>query len=230
MLIAPWLVVLIAGAAGIVEMSIGLHAARIKKPFILPAHHLYWTRAALLAAIIFELPRFTFLALAINSNTFDAVLLLPIALAAGCFWMLGRGFAAPGLERHALLDTVREVLREMGYNSRESSPRAGEDEFTLLGAGTAIIVQAPWWSGTPRLRVQPADSTPLLRQIGTAVNVLLVLGSHDVRSAPFVLHTLKGALLIVAAIAGLLALVVGGALRASQGRVIVVLSPVAVMV
>ena len=30
MLFAPWLVVLMAGAAGIVEMSIGLHAARIK--------------------------------------------------------------------------------------------------------------------------------------------------------------------------------------------------------
>ncbi|MBF8287627.1 MAG: DNA-directed DNA polymerase, partial [Candidatus Rokubacteria bacterium] len=59
-LFAPWLVVLLAGAAGIVEMSIGLHAARIKKPFLLPAHHLYWTRAALLAAIIFGLPRLTF--------------------------------------------------------------------------------------------------------------------------------------------------------------------------
>ena len=95
MLFAPWLVVLMAGAAGLVEMSIGLHAARIKKPFLLPAHHLYWTRAALLAAIIFGLPRFTFLAPAINSNAFDAVLLLPIGLAAGCFWMLGRGLAAP---------------------------------------------------------------------------------------------------------------------------------------
>ena len=210
MLFAPWLVVLMAGAAGIVEMSIGLHAARIKKPFLLPAHHLYWTRAALLAAIIFGLPRFTFLAPAINSNAFDAVLLLPIGLAAGCFWMLGRGLAAPGLERYALLHTVREVLREMGYSARESSPRAGEDEFLLLGAGTAIIVQMPWWSGTPRLRVQPAGSTPLLRQIGAAVNVLLMLRSHDVRSAPFVLHTLKGGLLIVASIAGLLALVIGG--------------------
>jgi len=39
-LFAPWLVVLLAGAAGVVEMSIGLHAARIKKPFLLPAHHL----------------------------------------------------------------------------------------------------------------------------------------------------------------------------------------------
>ena len=210
MLFAPWLVVLLAGAAGIVEMSIGLHAARIKKPFLLPAHHLYWTRAALLAVIIFGLPRFTFLAPAINSNAFDAVLLLPIGLAAGCFWMLGRGFAAPGLERYALLHTVREVLREMGYDARESSPRAGEDEFLLLGAGTVIIVHAPWWSGTPRLRVQPAGATPLLRQIGTAVNVLLVLGSHDTRRAPFVLHTLKGGLLIVASIAGFLALMVGG--------------------
>jgi hypothetical protein len=209
-LFAPWLVVLLAGAAGIVEMSIGLHAARIKKPFLLPAHHLYWTRAAVMAAIILGLPRFTFLAPAINSNAFDAVLLLPIGLAAGCFWMLGRGYAAPGLERDALLDTVREVLREMGYNARESSPRAGEDEFMLLGAGTAIIVQAPWWSGTPRLRVQPADATPLLRQIASAINVLLVLGAHDVRSAPFSLHTLKGALLIVAAVAGFLLLIVGG--------------------
>jgi hypothetical protein len=142
-LFAPWLVVLMAGAAGIVEMSIGLHAARIKKPFLLPAHHLYWTRAALLAAIIFGLPRFTFLAPAINSNAFDAVLLLPIGLAAGCFWMLGRGLAAPGLERYALLHTVREVLREMGYSARESSPRAGEDEFLLLGRHR-IIVQMPW--------------------------------------------------------------------------------------
>jgi hypothetical protein len=203
-------VVLLAGAAGIVEMSIGLHAARIKKPFLLPAHHLYWTRAALLAAIIFGLPRFTYRAPAVNSNAFDAVLLLPIGLAAGCFWMLGRGFAAPGLARNALLDTVREVLREMGYTARESSPRPGEDEFMLLGAATAVIVQAPWWSGTPRLRVQPADAMPLLRQIGSAVNVLLVLGTHEVRSAPFVLHTLKGALFIVAAIVGLLLLIVGG--------------------
>lgn len=214
MLFAPWLVVLMVGAAGIVEMSIGLHAARIKKPFLLPAHHLYWTRAAMLAVVIFALPRFTYRltyhAAAVNSNAFDAVLLLPIGLAAGCFWMLGRGYAAPGLERAALLDTVREVLEEMGYNAHQSSPRSGEDEFMLQGAGTAIIVQAPWWSGTPRLRVQPAGSTPLLRQIGTAVNVLLVLGSHNVRSAPFVLHTFKGALLIVAAIAGMLLLIVGG--------------------
>jgi hypothetical protein len=209
-LFAPWLVVLLAGAAGIVEMSIGLHAARIKKPFLLPAHHLYWTRAAVMAAILFGLPRLTLLVPAINSNAFDAVLLLPIGLAAGCFWMLGRGYAAPGLERDALLGTVREVLREMGYNARESSPRAGEDEFMLQGAGTAIIVQAPWWSGTPRLRVQPADATPLLRQIASAINVLLVLGAHDVRSAPFFLHTLKGALLIVAAVTGFLLLIVGG--------------------
>jgi hypothetical protein len=209
-LFAPWLVVLLVGAAGIVEMSIGLHAARIKKPFLLPAHHLYWTRAAVMAAILFGLPRLTLLAPAINSNAFDAVLLLPIGLAAGCFWMLGRGYAAPGLERDALLGTVREVLREMGYNARESSPRAGEDEFMLQGAGTAIIVQAPWWSGTPRLRVQPADATPLLRQIASAINVLLVLGAHDVRSAPFFLHTLKGALLIVAAVTGFLLLIVGG--------------------
>ena len=210
MLFAPWLVVLLAGAAGIVEMSIGLHAARIKKPFLLPAHHLYWTRAAVMAAVILGLPRLTFLAPAINSNAFDAVLLLPIGLAAGCFWMLGRGYAAPGLERDALLDTVREVLREMGYPARESSPRAGEDEFMLLGAGAAISVQAPWWSGTPRLRVEPADATPLLRQISSAINVLLVLGAHDVRRAPFSLHTLKGALLIVAAVAGFLLLIVGG--------------------
>ena len=210
MLFAPWLVVLLAGAAGIVEMSIGLHAARIKKPFLLPAHHLYWTRAAFMAAIILGLPRLTFLAPAVNSNAFDAVLLLPIGLAAGCFWMLGRGYAAPGLSREALQDTVRDVLHEMGYNTRESSPRAGEDEFMLLGAGTVIIVHAPWWSGTPRLRAQPADAMPLLQQIGSAVNVHLVLGSHDVRSAPFFLHTLKGALLIVAAVAGLLLLIVGG--------------------
>jgi len=209
-LFAPWLVVLLAGAAGIVEMSIGLHAARIKKPFLLPAHHLYWTRAAVMAAIIFGLPRLTLFAPAVSSNAFDAVLLLPIGLAAGCFWMLGRGYAAPGLARDALLDTVREVLRETGYSARESSPRAGEDEFMLLGVGTVIIVHAPWWSGTPRLHVQPAEALPLLRQIGSAMNVLLVLGAHEVRSAPFFLHTLKGALLIVAAVAGLLFLIVGG--------------------
>lgn len=209
MLFAPWLVVLLAGAAGIVEMSIGLHAARIKKPFLLPAHHLYWTRAAVMAAVILGLPRFTFVAPAVNNNAFDAVLLLPIGLAAGCFWMLGRGYAAPGLARDALLDTVRGVLNEMGYNARESSPRAGDDEFMLLGAGAAIIVHAPWWSGTPRLRAQPADATPLLRQIASAINVLLVLGPHDARSAPFFLHTLKGALLIVAAVAGLLFLIAG---------------------
>jgi hypothetical protein len=98
----------------------------------------------------------------------------------------------------------------MGYNARESSPRSGEDEFMLPGVGTAIIVEAPWWSGPPRLRVQPADATPLLRQIASAVNVLLVLGAHEVRSGPFVLHTLKGALLIVAAVVGFLVLVVGG--------------------
>ena len=123
MLFAPWLVIVLAGAAGIVEMSIGLHAARIKKPFLLPAHYLYWTRGAVMAAVLFGLPRFTFMAPAANSNAFDAVLLLPIGLAAGCFWMLGRGYASPGLERNALLDTVREVLREMGYNPRETSLR-----------------------------------------------------------------------------------------------------------
>ena len=63
------------------------------------------------------------------------MLLLPIGLAAGCFWMLGRGYAAPGLDRDAML---------------------------------------------------------------------------DVHSAPFVLHTLKGALLIVAPVAGFLVLIVGG--------------------
>lgn len=208
MLFAPWLVALLAGAAGIVEMSIGLHAARIKKPFLLPAHYLYWTRGAVLAAVIFGLPHFTFLAPAINSNAFDAVLLLPIGLAAGCFWMLGRGYAAPGLDRVALLGTVREILRAMGYNARESSPRVGQDEFLLADEGASIVVHAPWWSGTPRLSVQPADATPLLRQVVSAINVLLMLGSHEVHSAPFVLHTLKGALLIVAALAGALALIV----------------------
>jgi hypothetical protein len=210
-LFAPWLVVLLAGAAGIVEMSIGLHAARIKKPYLLPAHHLYWTRAALVTAVILGLPRLTFLAPAVNNNAFDAALLLPIGLAAGCFWMLGRGYAAPGLARDALLDTVREVLRETGYNTRESEPRpGGEYEFVLLGLGAAIIVQAPWWSGTPRLRVEPGDATPLLRQIATASNVLLMLGPHEVGSVPFTLHTLKGALLIVAAVTGLVLLLAGG--------------------
>jgi len=33
------------------------------------------------------------------------------------------------------------------------------------------------------------------------------LGTYEVRSAPFVLHTLKGSILIVAAVAGFVALV-----------------------
>jgi len=56
-LFAPWLVVLLLGAAGIVEMSIGLHAARLKKPFLLTAHHLYWTPAAMLTILMLLLPR-----------------------------------------------------------------------------------------------------------------------------------------------------------------------------
>ena len=47
----------------------------------------------------------------------------------------------------------------------------------------------------------------MLRQVVTAVNVLLALGPYEVRSAPIVLHTLKGAVMIVGAIAGLIALV-----------------------
>lgn len=206
MLFAPWLMVLTIGAAGIVEMTIGLHAARIRKPFLMPAHLLYWTPAAVLIVTLFGLPRFTFLAPAFDSNAFDAVLLLPTGLTVACFWMLGRGYAAPGLDREALLATVREVLRERGQQARESSPRAGEDEFLLIGATTAIIVQAPRWGRTLRLRVQPVYATRLLWQVATAANVLLMLGSYNTRSAPFVLHTLKGALLLVAAVTGCLLL------------------------
>ena len=209
MLFAPWLMVLLAGAAGVVETAIGLHAARIQKPFLMPAHLLYWTPAALLTLILFGLPRLTFLAPAFDTNAFDAVLLLPMGLVVACFWMLGRGYAAPGLDREVLLATVREVLREMGHHARESSPRTGEDEFLLIGATAAIIVQAPRWSRTLRMRVQPPHATALLWQVATAVNVLLVLGSHNARSAPFVLHTLKGALLIVGAVAAFVILLVG---------------------
>jgi hypothetical protein len=197
-LFAPWLMVLLAGAAGVVETAIGLHAARIQKPFLMPAHLLYWTPAALLTLILFGLPRLTFLAPAFDTNAFDAVLLLPMGLVVACFWMLGRGYAAPGLDREVLLATVRE-----------SSPRTGEDEFLLIGATAAIIVQAPRWSRTLRMRVQPPHATALLWQVATAVNVLLVLGSHNARSAPFVLHTLKGALLIVGAVAAFVILLVG---------------------
>jgi hypothetical protein len=51
-LFATWLALLQLGAAGIVEMSSGLHAARLKKPFLLTAHHLYWTRAAVLTIVM----------------------------------------------------------------------------------------------------------------------------------------------------------------------------------
>ncbi|PYM73750.1 MAG: hypothetical protein DME10_08855 [Candidatus Rokuibacteriota bacterium] len=70
-----------------------------------------------------------------------------------------------------------------------------------------VTVSAPRWNGSPRLRVQPSWEIGLLRQVVTAVNVLLALGPYEVRSAPFVLHTFKGAVLIVAAIAGFVALV-----------------------
>ncbi|HEV8532167.1 MAG TPA: hypothetical protein VGT00_12170 [Methylomirabilota bacterium] len=214
MLFAPWLVVLLLGAAGIVEMSIGLHAARLKKPFLLPAHHLYWTRAAVFTLIMLMLPRLPLRsAPGVNSNALDAMLLLPVVLAAGCFWMLGRGYAAPGVAVESLLETVREVLGQMGYYSaRESVPRAGEHELMIKDLGVVVTVSAPWWSGTPRLRVQPADESGLLRQVVTAVNVLLALGPYEVRSAPFMLHTLKGGVLIVAAVAGLIALVARGTL------------------
>lgn len=210
MLFAPWLMVFLAGVAGIVEMGVALHAARVKKPFLLPAHLLYWTPAALVTVVLFGLPRFTFLAPAFDDNAFDAVLLLPTGLVLACFWMLGRGYAAPGLDREALVATVREVLREMGHRPRESSPRPREDEFLLIDAAAVIIVQAPRWSGTLRLRVQPTQATALLWRVATAVNVLLVLGPHTARSAPFVLHTLKGVLLIVGAVAAFLLLVIGG--------------------
>ena len=208
MLFAPWLAVVLLGAAGIVEMSIGLHAARLKKPFLLAAHHLYWTRAAVLTVIMLMLPRLSLLsATGVNSNALDAMLLLPVVLAAGCFWMLGRGYAAPGVAVESLLETVREVLGQMGYSARESVPRAGEHELMIKDVGVVVTVSAPWWSGSPRLRVQPADEIGMLRQVVTAVNVLLALGPYEVRSAPLVLHTLKGAILIVAAIVGLIALV-----------------------
>ncbi|HYR39078.1 MAG TPA: hypothetical protein VEW27_07950 [Methylomirabilota bacterium] len=208
MLFAPWLAVVLLGAAGIVEMSIGLHAARLKKPFLLAAHHLYWTRAAGLTVIMLMLPRLSLRsATGVNSNALDAMLLLPVVLAAGCFWMLGRGYAAPGVAVESLLETVREVLGQMGYSARESVPRAGEHELMIKDVGVVVTVSAPWWSGSPRLRVQPADEIGMLRQVVTAVNVLLALGPFEVRSAPFVLHTLKGAVLIVAAVAGFVALV-----------------------
>jgi len=207
-LFAPWLAVVLLGAAGIVEMSIGLHAARLKKPFLLAAHHLYWTRAAGLTVIMLMLPRLSLRsATGVNSNALDAMLLLPVVLAAGCFWMLGRGYAAPGVAVESLLETVREVLGQMGYSARESVPRAGEHELMIKDVGVVVTVSAPWWSGSPRLRVQPADEIGMLRQVVTAVNVLLALGPFEVRSAPFVLHTLKGAILIVAAVAGFVALV-----------------------
>ena len=208
MLFAPWLAVVLLGAAGIVEMSIGLHAARLKKPFLLAAHHLYWTRAAVLTVIMLMLPRLSLRsATGVNSNALDAMLLLPVVLAAGCFWMLGRGYAAPGVAVESLLETVREVLGQMGYSARESVPRAGEHELMIKDVGVVVTVSAPWWSGSPRLRMQPADEIGMLRQVVTAVNVLLALGPYEVRSAPFVLHTLKGAILIVAAVAGFVALV-----------------------
>ena len=211
MLFAPWLAVALLGAAGIVEMSIGLHAARLKKPFLLTAHHLYWTRAAVLTIVMLMLPRLPLRSAAgVNSNALDAVLLLPVVLAAGCFWMLGRGYAAPGVAVESLLETVREVLGQMGYTARESVPRAGEHELMIKDVGVVVTVSAPRWSGSPRLRVQPAWEIGLLRQVVTAVNVLLALGPYEVRSTPFILHTAKGAVLIVLAVAGLIALVAHG--------------------
>jgi hypothetical protein len=207
-LFAPWLAVVLLGAAGIVEMSIGRHAARLKKPFLLAAHHLYWTRAAVLTIIMLMLPRLSLRsATGASSNALDAMLLLPVVLATGCFWMLGRGYAAPGVAVEPLLETVREVLGQMGYSARESVPRAGEHELMIKDVGVVVTVSAPWWSGSARLRVQPAEEIGMLRQVVTAVNVLLALGPYEVRSAPFVLHTLKGAVMIVGAIAGLIALV-----------------------
>jgi hypothetical protein len=206
---APWLVVLLAGAAGIVEMSIGLHAARLKRPFLLPAHHLYWTHAAAITALLLVLPRYPIRGPGISSNTVDAVLLLPAVLVAGCFWMLGRGVAAPGLSAGSLLVTVREVLLQMGHNLRESVLPSGEHELVLTGSGVMMRVSATRWSGTPRLRVQPAHETDLLREVVSAVNVQLALGPYELASAPFMLHTFKGALLIVGAVAGLVALVAG---------------------
>jgi hypothetical protein len=210
-LFAPWLAVALLGAAGIVEMSIGLHAARLKKPFLLTAHHLYWTRAAVLTVVMLMLPRLPLRsATGVNSNALDAVLLLPVVLAAGCFWMLGRGYAAPGVAVESLLETVREVLGQMGYTAREFVPRVGEHELMIKDVGVVVTVSAPRWSGSPRLRVQPAWEIGLLRQVVTAVNVLLALGPYEVRSAPFMLHTFKGTIQIVAAIAGLIALVAPG--------------------
>ena len=213
MLFAPWLAVVLLGAAGIVEMSIGLHAARLKKPFLLTAYHLYWTRAAVLTIIMLMLPRLSLRsATGVNSNALDAMLLLPVVLAAGCFWMLGRGYAAPGVAVESLLETVREVLGQMGYSARESVPRAGEHELMIKDVGVVVTVSAPWWSGSPRLRVQPADEIGMLRQVVTAVNVLLALGPYEVRSTPFMFHTFKGAVMIVLAVGGLIALVAHGTL------------------
>src|SRR3989449_5579890 len=155
-------------------MSIGLHAARLKKPFLLTAHHLYWTRAAVLTIVMLMLPRLPLRsATGVNSNALDAVLLLPVVLAAGCFWMLGRGYAAPGVALESLLETVREVLGQMGYTARESVPRAGEHELMIKDVGVVVTVSAPWWSGSARLRVQPAGGGGRVRPVGTRGNVLL---------------------------------------------------------
>jgi hypothetical protein len=137
-----------------------------------------------LTIIMLMLPRLSLRsATGASSNALDAMLLLPVVLATGCFWMLGRGYAAPGVAVEPLLETVREVLGQMGYSARESVPRAGEHELMIKDVGVVVTVSAPWWSGSARLRVQPAEEIGMLRQVVTAVNVLLALGPYEVRSA-----------------------------------------------
>src|SRR5207245_7588057 len=117
--------------------------------------------------------------------------------------MLGRGCAAPGVAVEPLLETVREVLGQMGYSARESVPRAGEHELMIKDVGVVVTVSAPWWSGSARLRVQPAEEIGMLRQVVTAVNVLLALGPYEVRSAPLARHTPTRAVTIARPIAAL---------------------------
>jgi len=71
----------------------------------------------------------------------------------------------------------------------------------------------------------------MIKDLGVVVTgdgVLLALGPYEVRSAPFMLHTLKGAVLIVVAVVGLIARgTLSPAQRTAYGRTMVVLSPVA---
>jgi hypothetical protein len=81
--------------------------------------------------------------------------------------------------------------------------------LTTFTSPTPPSCRRPAGADAPAARAAPHATAPLW-QVATAVNVLLVLESHDARSAPFVLHTLKGARLIVGAGAALVILLVGG--------------------